>query len=99
MEKPPSISKNGKLAIELFVSGQLGDDVREHFISFVTDTFVPLAVVVRALIHDVSENLGRRNTGCQVMQSGVDQMHEPAQARHDFKRFMEADISGVEAIM
>ena len=92
MEKPPSISKNGELAIEFLVSGQLSDDVSQNFVCLVTDALAPLAVIVRALIHRIGENLTRCDTGSQIVQRGVDQMHEPAQARHGFHRFAEQRV-------
>ena len=47
------------------------------------------AVIVRTLVDSVGENLGRRDTGSQIVQRGINQMHEPAQARHGFQRFAE----------
>ena len=74
---------------DLYISGQLGDDVRQNFVCLVPDALAPLAVIVRALIHRIGENLTRCDTGSQIVQRGVDQMHEPRQARHGFQRFAE----------
>ena len=40
-------------------------------------------------VYRIGENLARRDTRCQIVQRGVNQMHEPRQARHGFQRFAE----------